>query len=246
MNATYAIGSLLVAAGVGLGAARFVSWRRANRPVRLEIESGLTELDQRRNAEYPIYRELYTRAGYAVGVSQSAVLVAAHAAGLVNERYSSKSESPAPWERSYLEPAAADCVRVLQPDYEGLHPDNEADADAWIADLERAGYNVTRGQVALDRAYARVLNEEFEHFDRVMGEAFAKFDAVASAEIVQWSTEWAEFTRTHPIEAATVEIRGIQEWIDNELAADTAASIVAEMTDTELDDEAATLAGTTQ
>lgn len=254
MNTAYALGTGLILMGTGIIAVRVITWRRANRPVRLAIEAGpdrdgngLTELDRQRNADYPIYRELYHKAGYGIGGSQHAVLVAAHEAGLVNERYRSPlADSPAPWDRSYLEPAASDCVRVLQSDYEGLDPDNPDDADEWIASLERAGYSVVRGQVALDQAYARLVNEEWSEFDRKMTDAFAKFDAVASREIIDWANEWAEYKEAHGVEVATIEMQGIREWIDNELASEAMASILAEMDDDALDVEAAGLAGTSR
>jgi hypothetical protein len=213
-------------------AVRVYVWRRANRPraieaapVRLAIEAT------------PALAEVHHVGGFASG-TQRAVLAAADAAGLVNGPY----EAQTPEVRSYLDPAADTRVRVLQPDYEGLDCDDEADADAWIASLEQAGYSVTRGQVALDRAYARVVNEDFDAFDRATTAAYEKVMAVGSREIIDWANDWEAYKEAHGVEIATIEIQGIREWIDNELAAETASSIIAEMAEGELDAEAAGLA----
>lgn len=252
MAIAWSVGGTILAGCLGLTVTRVVAWRRANRPpVRLTIESGLTDADERRNADYPIYRELYHKAGYAAG-NQRAVLAAAHNAGLLNERYEASTGAGTAVEveeRDYPAPAAADCVAVLRPDfdgpvYEGLDRDSEADADEWIQALERAGHSVTRGQVALDQAYARLINEEFTAFDRATTEAYNRVAAAGSDTIIEWANDWKQYKEEHGLEVATVEIQGIREWIDNELAGNVAASIVAELPDGALDTEAAKLAET--
>lgn len=220
----YTLGATLVVTGLGV-ALRTLTWRRANRPLAIEAAPIRRVIEASPN---PVM-QAYHLDGYAVGTPQ-AIMVAAHEAGLVNERYDTK----APWD-NVREPGYLDaCAQVLHLDpdagttYEGLDPDDERDADGWIAALERAGYSVTRGQVALDQAYARVINEEFEPCDRAISAAWERVMVAGSDTIIAWANEWKEFAEAHRLEAATVEIRGIQEWIDSELAADAAASIIAE------------------
>jgi hypothetical protein len=215
VSLAYLFGALLILAAIAI-ASQVLAWRRANRPLAIEAAPHRLAIGS--------HTELHHAAGYGVGASPEAVMVAADAAGLVNAPYGATTaagEVVEADERDYLAAAARPCAKELAPDYEGLHRDDPTSADEWIGDLRRAGHTVTCAQTSIERAYHRQTNEEFERFDRMMHAMLDRMWITNRARITRWDADWRQWKIDHPTEAIAADLNETREWIEREKGAVT-------------------------
>jgi hypothetical protein len=117
----------------------------------------------------------------------------------------------------------------IEPDYEGLSPDDELDGESWVTSVRAAGYEVTaytsdeieRQTAHAEREAQRALSDEFERFDRMCSRGLAHVETICAATIERWQDDWRQWEAEHVSEATQIELAETREWIEREKSANT-------------------------